>query len=481
MALSPVLLPFYGQFAAGYKPASNAPVSSLSTANGASASANVSLATSSNPIDVVDIRSSVRSGTFTAAAGDLFSLGDLYTATAPSGSTVAGYKVALRRDAEVPDDGQLLIGDKDVTSQLSFTADEFSRLHFKAGHAGSQQDLVVVAQLGTRLAGGVLSNVIDSPAVQITASVTGTRSINAVGALLTRAKDSDANFVNTAQEASIFTGFGQPRPSLATLGNLTAAEGDLFSLGDLYTATAPAGSAIAGYKVALRRDPEAPDDGQLLLGDKDVTGQLSFTADEFSRLHFKAGHAGSQQDLVVVAQLGTRLASGVLSNVIDSPAVQITASVTGTRSINAVGALLTRAKDSDANFVNTAQEASIFNGFGQPRPSLATVGLPYAPQTEADLLMGLLGTFQSTERVPNPLSWLDATGGATPSTTYQVHPQYIGAVGARQTTGSATTGRDQGAASWTLSSSDLGGYQTGGNSLKLNRFAVAAYQASQKI
>jgi len=101
-----------------------------------------------------------------------------------------------------------------------------------------------------------------------------------------------------------------------------------------------------------------------------VTGQLSFTADEFSRLHFKAGPSGSRQELVVVAQLGARLASGTLWNVVDSPAVQITASVTGTRSVNAAGALLTGATGSDANVVITAQEASIFNGFGKARPIL---------------------------------------------------------------------------------------------------------------
>jgi len=419
-------------------------------------------------------------GNLSAAAGDLFSLGDLYAATPPIGSLIAGYKVALRSDQGAPNGGQLLLGDKDVTGQLSFTADEFSRLHFKTGPSGSQQDLVVVAQLGTRLASGTLSNVIDSPAVQITANVTGTRSINATGALRTQATGSDANFVNTAQEASIFTGFGQARPSLATLGNLSAAAGDLFFLGELYTATAPSGSTIAGYKVALRSDQEIPNNGQLLLGDRDVTGQLSFTADEFSRLHFKAGAAGSQQDLVVVAQVGTRLTNSSLSNVIDSPAVQITANVTGTRSINATGALLTQATGPDANFVNTAQEASIFTGFGQTRPSLATVGLSYDPQTAADRLAGLLGSFQSNERVASAPIASNAPNSSAPVQTYRVNPHYLGAIGASQIAGLATTQSNQDAASWTLSNPDLDGYQTGGSSLTLQRFAVAAYQASQK-
>lgn len=137
-----------------------------------------------------------------------------------------------------------------------------------------------------------------------------------------------------------------------------------------------------------------------------------------------------------MAQLGSRLANGTLSNVTESPAVQITANVTGTSSINAMDALLSQATGADAGFVNTAQEASIFTGFGQARPGLSTVGLPYSPQTAANLLLGLSGNFQSTERVSN----------TTASTTYQVRPQYPGDVGASQTGGLAKTGGAQGAA-----------------------------------
>ena len=259
-------------------------------------------------------------------------------------------------------------------------------------------------------------------------------------------------------------------------GTFTAAANDLFSLSDLYTAAAPtASSSVAGYKVALRSDPTLPSSGQLLLGDKDVTGQVSFTADEFSRLHFKAGPSGSQQDLVVVAQLGKRLASGASSNVIDSPAVQVTASVSGTRSVNAVGALLTQAKGSDAAFVNTAQEASIFSGFGQARPTLASVGTPYDPQVDANILATLLSAFQSSERVSGVQNTSGAAGASTSTTRYQIVPQYAGATGASQATGSAALGSVQNAAPWTLSNSDLDGYQTGGDNLILRRFAVVAY------
>lgn len=289
-----------------------------------------------------------------------------------------------------------------------------------------------------------------------------------------RVSSSSASGSNTPSGNTASSSSGSPTDIIdirgIRSGTFTAAAGDLFSLSDLYTTTAPTGSSIAGYKVALRSDQASPNDGQLLLGDKDVTGQLSFTADEFSRLHLKAGPSGSQQDLVVVAQLGTRLADGKLSNIVDSPAIQITASVTGTRSINASGALLTRASGSDANFVNTAQEASIFTGFGQPRPSLSTVGTPYDPQTAANLLAGLVGRFQSTQ----------ATANGTPFTTLSLGPSYLGATAASQSAGSLATGRNQGIPSWLFSNSDLEGYQTGDAGLALQRFAVAAYQASLK-
>jgi len=137
MALSSVPLPFYGQLPYGYQPLGQ--VSSGSAGGANSSSSGTSASTSSgNPTDVVDIRSN-RSGTFTAADSDLFSLSGLYTATAPTGSSIAGYKVALRSDQAPPNAGQLLLGDQDVTGQLSFTADEFSRLHFKAGPSAASR------------------------------------------------------------------------------------------------------------------------------------------------------------------------------------------------------------------------------------------------------------------------------------------------------------------------------------------------------
>ncbi len=106
MALSSVPLPFYGQLPYGYQPSGQV---SSSSAGGASSSSagKPAPASSGSPTDIIDIRSS-RSGTFTAAADDLFSLGDLYTPTAPTGSSIAGYKVALRSDQDPSNGGQLL-------------------------------------------------------------------------------------------------------------------------------------------------------------------------------------------------------------------------------------------------------------------------------------------------------------------------------------------------------------------------------------
>ena len=43
-------------------------------------------------------------GNFTAVSGDTFRMGDLFQASAPSGQTIAGYRVVLQGDS-----GQLLL------------------------------------------------------------------------------------------------------------------------------------------------------------------------------------------------------------------------------------------------------------------------------------------------------------------------------------------------------------------------------------
>ncbi|WP_165943685.1 hypothetical protein, partial [Roseicella aquatilis] len=74
----------------------------------------------------------------------------------------------------------------------------------------------VVARQGTPDGKGGLSGIVDSPAVQITASTTGTRSLNAAAALrsVPEPGDAEAAFLRVAQDAALFTGLGKTRPSL---------------------------------------------------------------------------------------------------------------------------------------------------------------------------------------------------------------------------------------------------------------------------
>ncbi|WP_165943679.1 hypothetical protein, partial [Roseicella aquatilis] len=147
--------------------------------------------------------------------------------------------------------------------------------------------------------------------------------------------DAEAAFLRVAQDAALFTGLGKTRPSLGTVGNVTADAGDSLGLRDLFDAGAGAWDSIARYRVALRDDPATPGGGRLLLRGQDVSGRVDFTPAEFNELQFVAGPDGARTDLVVVARQGTPDGKGGLSGIVDSPAVQITASTTGTRSLNA--------------------------------------------------------------------------------------------------------------------------------------------------
>ncbi len=362
--MSSTILPFFLQLPSGYGLATGGAQNQAAAAS--SVSSPTSGVPSSAPGDVVSITGIPNAGTFTAAEGDMFGMGDLFRGASPDGQAIAGYRVAMGGGG-----GKLTLDGTDVSARTSFTADEFAHLSYTAGAQGTSQSLVVVAQTGKRLADGTLSQVVDSAAVQITADVTGGRSINAMNALRTLATGSDANIVSLAQEAAIFTGLsGSPPPSLRTDGNFTAAEGDMFGMGDLFQGAAPDGQTIAGYRVAM-----GGGGGKLTLDGTDVSARTSFTADEFAHLSYTVGAQGTAQGLVVVAQTGQRNADGSLSQVVDSAAVQITADVTGGRSINAMNALRTLATGSDANIVSLAQEAAIFTGLsGSPPPSLRTDG-----------------------------------------------------------------------------------------------------------
>ncbi len=244
---------------------------------------------------------------------------------------------------------------------------------------------MVVAQTGTRLPSlpdgtlGALSREIDSPAVQITANVTGSRSINAMNALTTGRQGADADIAGIVQQAGIFTGWtGSARSTLQTDGNFTAIAGDTYRMSDLFKASAPTGQTLAGFQVAL--GDAGANGGKLQLDGQDVlTGTTSFSAEQFARLTYTTG-AGGPQNIVVVAQTGTRLPSlpdgtlGTLNREIDSPAVQITANVTGSRSINAMNALTTP-PGVDADIAGIVQQAGIFTGWtGSARSTLQTDG-----------------------------------------------------------------------------------------------------------
>ena len=129
-------------------------------------------------------------GNFTAKAGDIYRMSDLFQASAPTGQTIAGFRVALGDVAVGDGGGKLQLNGADIDpARTSFSADEFAQLTYVAGTHGPQ-NLVVIAQTGTRLTNtdgslGALTHEIDSAAVQITANVTGSRSINAMNALST--------------------------------------------------------------------------------------------------------------------------------------------------------------------------------------------------------------------------------------------------------------------------------------------------------
>ena len=414
----------------------------------------MALATAAAAVTTATRPSLTTVGNFTAAVGDTLALSSLYAVPATAG--VQNYKVALRGDQASPNGGQLVLNGVDVSARQNFSPYEFGQLAFVAGPSGSKQDLLVVAQTGTLNNDDTLKNPVDSAAIQITAGITGSRSINAAAALRTPT-GTDAGFVALAAEATTLT--GTKHANLTTVGNLTAAAGDRFALSGLYAGTAPAGGAIQNYKIALRSDQAAPNAGTLLLYGADVSSRQNFSPYEFSQLAFVAGPAGSTQDLLVVAQTGTLNIDDTLKNPVDSPAVQITASVTGTRSLNAARALQTTPTGGDAAFVALARQV---NATAAVRPGLATVGRLGDPETATSLLATLLGAFQST---------------AAPATAVDVSSLYSSAVGRTDSTGSPTT--NPALAAWTAENTSIGGYQVAGDGAALQRLAIAAYRAGK--
>jgi hypothetical protein len=361
------VLPFSLQLPSGYSLAAGNGGTPSPTASSAATAASPTATQAGSPTtDVVSISNSFDAGTFTAVAGDTFSLSALVQGQVGKPGAVAGYRIGLGGGS-----GHLLLNGSDVTDRISFTADEFAHLTYRTGTDGSQQSLVIVAQTGIRQRDGSLTQEVDSPAVQITADVTGSRSINAMNALRTAPTGTDANIVGIVQQAGIFSGFGgSARPTLQTDGNFSAVAGDVYRMSALFAAAGPTGQTIAGYRVAL-----GDGGGNLLLRGVDVSDRTSFSADEFAHLTYTAGADGSQQSLLVIAQTGKRLSDGTLSREVDSTAVQITADVTGSRSINAMNALRTQPTGADADIAGIVQQSGIFIGFGgSARPTVQTDG-----------------------------------------------------------------------------------------------------------
>jgi len=217
MSLS--ILPFSVQLPAGYSLSTSDSGNQGKTDTGGSQStasnSSAKNSTAAEPVDIITIGNTTAAGGFTAKEGDTFRLSALVTGGVPSGQAIAGYRVALGAG-----DGRLYLGTKDVTGQTNFTADEYRQLTYVAGGASGTQNLTVVARTGTGNAdNSILAGEIDSPAVQITATVGDTRSINAMNALATPLDptDPDASTVSIAQAAGIFTGWsGAARPTLQT-------------------------------------------------------------------------------------------------------------------------------------------------------------------------------------------------------------------------------------------------------------------------
>jgi len=92
-------------------------------------------------------------------------------------------------------------------------------------------------------ADGTLTQVIDSPAVAITASAALTGSINAAGALVVKPTGADGDVARIASEAGILTGFGSGRPTVKTDGNFTAVSGDVFRVDAFRSGPPQSGSA----------------------------------------------------------------------------------------------------------------------------------------------------------------------------------------------------------------------------------------------
>ena len=99
------IVPFTVQLPSGYSLSAAGSGTQATTATGSSSSdatskGGSSTAKASDPIDVVSISNAATAGMFTAVTGDIYRMSELFKASAPTGQTIAGYRVAL---GAVPD------------------------------------------------------------------------------------------------------------------------------------------------------------------------------------------------------------------------------------------------------------------------------------------------------------------------------------------------------------------------------------------
>ncbi len=385
-------------------------------------------------------------GNVEVAAADTLALRDLFDAGRAGGGEVALWRVALREDAG---GARLVLDGADVAAdRTDFTPEEFNRLQLVAGAEGTRAGLVVVARAGTATADGGLTRIADSAALEITAAVTGRRSVNAAPALRLPAGETLEDALRIAQEAAASVTATRPRPGIGTIGDVTTLAGDALAVRDLFRADGGF-DAVAVWRLALRDDPAGSGGGRFVLDGADVAaGRTDFTPEEFNRLQFLAGADGSRTEIVAVGRAGTRAADGTLSGIADSPALRILASATGQRSVNAAGAFRLAAGESLEDALRIAQEAAASETATRARPVVLARPGPAAPEVALDQLAQALGTWR--------------IGGATPGSgppgvdLALLYPEAL--AGVRLGGGGIGPGREAALAAALL----LGGYGTGG-------------------
>ena len=168
----------------------------------------------------------------------------------------------------------------------------------------------------------------------------------------------------------------------------------------------------------------------------------------------------------MVARSGTTLADGSISGEVDSPAVQITASVTGTHSLNAANALSGQPTGADAAAIEIAQQSGIFTGLnGAARPALSSLADLAAAATSQDAADLVLGAFQSTVSVTTVSANLSGgRAGNGGSLQTEVTTQERAAA--------------QAARLLALGQDELGGSQSSAATSILQLYAYAAYQTT---